>query len=110
LAVDVRVTGDPTSVPASVALSAYRIAQETLTNTLKHAGARLATIDIAIGEGRLDIRVADDGTDAPAEIRPGRGIAGMRERAAVHNGSVRFERDEGNRLVVVADLAWEPAK
>lgn len=108
LAVDVRVTGDPASVPTSVALAAYRIAQEALTNVLKHADARLATVDMTIGDGRLDIRVADDGPADPAEIQPGRGITGMKERVALHSGSLHIDRNDHKGVVVRADLAWEP--
>jgi signal transduction histidine kinase len=104
----VRVTGDPASVPTSVALAAYRIAQEALTNVLKHADARLATVDMTIGDGRLDIRVADDGPTDSAEIQPGRGITGMRERVALHSGSLHIDRNEHKGIVVRADLAWEP--
>ena len=108
LSVEMRVTGEPGSVPASVGLAAYRIAQEALTNILKHADASSATVDMAIGHGRLDIRVADDGQSARAPIRPGRGITGMKERAALHGGSFHVDRNDHEGVVIRADLSWEP--
>lgn len=108
LTVDLRVTGDPASVPTSVALAAYRIAQEALTNVLKHADARVATVDMTIEDGRLDIRVTDDGPADATRIQPGRGITGMRERVALHSGSLHIDRNDDTGIVVRADLAWEP--
>lgn len=108
LAVEVRVTGEPGSVPTSVGLAAYRIAQEALTNVLKHADARLATVDMSIGDGHLDIRVVDDGPSIPTAIRPGRGITGMKERAALHGGSFHIDRNDHKGVVIRADLNWEP--
>jgi signal transduction histidine kinase len=108
LAVEVRVTGEPGSVPTSVGLAAYRIAQEALTNVLKHADAGRATVDMAIGEGRLEVRISDDGPSAPTTIQPGRGITGMKERAALHGGSLHIDRNDHKGVMVRADLTWEP--
>ena len=69
----------------------YRIAQEALTNVLKHAGPAQAEVHLHYG-GQLEITVADDGRGAAAvltETAPpgaGRGITGMRERVAVLGG------------------------
>jgi signal transduction histidine kinase len=108
LRVGVDVSGDPVGVPASVALAAYRIVQEALTNTMKHAHAASASVNVGIADRRLDLRVADDGVGDPSALQPGRGIRGMNERAAMHGGSVSIARDGGG-LVVTATLAWEPA-
>jgi signal transduction histidine kinase len=109
LRVEVRVDGDPGDVPASVGLAAYRIVQEALTNTLKHAGAGSASVRLRIATGGLELRVADDGGGDPARLQPGRGIHGMNERAAMHGGRVAIDRDGDGRFVVSAHLAWEPA-
>jgi signal transduction histidine kinase len=109
LRVDVQVTGDPGDVPASVGLAAYRIVQEALTNTMKHAGAGSAGVRVGIGDGRLELRVSDDGHGDPARLHPGRGILGMSERAAMHGGQVSLDRDRQGRFTVSARLAWEPA-
>lgn len=106
LAVDLEVDGDPADVPASVGLSTYRIVQEALTNTLKHAGARSAAVSVVIGEGRLRLTVTDDGI-AGSTGEPGRGIAGMRERAELHGGSLRIDQSDRGSWVVSAELTWE---
>jgi signal transduction histidine kinase len=107
LRVDVEVAGDAADVPASVGLAAYRIVQEALTNTMKHASARAASVRVGIAARHLDLRVADDGDGDPSRLQPGRGIIGMTERAAVHGGRVGLDRDGDGGLVVTARLAWE---
>jgi signal transduction histidine kinase len=109
LRVEVEVAGDPGEVPASVGLAAYRIAQEALTNTMKHAGAGSASVRVQVAEGGLELRVSDDGHGDPNRLHPGRGILGMSERAAMHGGRVRLDRDREGRFTVSARLAWEPA-
>jgi signal transduction histidine kinase len=110
LRVDLQVSGDPGTVPASVGLAAYRIVQEALTNTMKHAGAGTASVHVGIAGRRLDLRVADDGHGDPSRLQPGRGVLGMNERAAMHGGRVSIDRDGEGRFVVAAQLAWEPAR
>jgi signal transduction histidine kinase len=109
LRVDVQVDGDPGEVPASVGLAAYRIVQEALTNTMRHARARSASVQVRIGQGGLDLKISDDGHGDPARLHPGRGILGMSERAAMHGGRVSLDRDRDGRFTVSARLAWEPA-
>jgi signal transduction histidine kinase len=108
LHVEVQVSGNAGGVPASVGLAAYRIVQEALTNTMRHAGAGSAAVRIDIADRRLELRVADDGDGDPTRLQPGRGILGMTERAAVHGGRVSIDRDGEGRFVVAAQLAWEP--
>jgi signal transduction histidine kinase len=109
LKVDVQVTGDAVEVPASVGLAAYRIVQEALTNTMKHAGAGSASVRVEVTGRRVHIQVADDGGGDPSALQPGRGILGMNERAAMHGGRVVLDRDGQGRFVVTAELGWEPA-
>jgi signal transduction histidine kinase len=91
VAVTVRTTGEPFGVPEDVGLALYRIAQEALTNVLKHAGPAHAEVHLHYGE-QLEITVADDGRGAAAvltgAVPPGasRGITGMRERVAMLGG------------------------
>ena len=61
LAVDLTVTGDPIALPAGAQLSAYRIVQEALTNTLKHADASHVAVDLLYSPGAVEVRVADNG-------------------------------------------------
>jgi two-component system, NarL family, sensor histidine kinase UhpB len=75
-----------------VELVAYRIAQESLTNALRHSGARLATVSLTADPGTLTLRVADDGRGMPAQLPAGTaGIAGMRERALLVGGRLSIE-------------------
>ncbi|HEX6681216.1 MAG TPA: histidine kinase [Candidatus Limnocylindrales bacterium] len=88
--VDVSGEGEPVELPASVQMAAYRIVQEALTNTIKHAGRRArATVRLAYREGHLDIAVRDYGGGAgpPAEDS-GNGLRGIEERVSLLGGEV----------------------
>ncbi|MFB7422848.1 MULTISPECIES: sensor histidine kinase [Streptomyces] len=88
---DVRyeTSGGLAGLPAPLAATAYRIAQEALTNTVRHARARTATVRIDRSGALLTVLVRDDGRGP--RTTPGRavghGLAGMRERAAAHGGT-----------------------
>lgn len=89
LAVTVTVDGTPAPLPAGIDLSSYRIIQEALTNTLRHARARAAEVTVRYRPDAVEIDVVDDGTTAVrAPDGPGFGIIGMRERAAVLGGTL----------------------
>lgn len=109
---DVAVTReDGSPLPAGVDLTAYRIIQEALTNTLRHAGARRADVTLRITGGALVVDVVDDGagTTAPASDGGGRGIAGMRERAATLGGMLEAgPLPDGGGFRVHARLPLEP--
>ncbi len=86
----VRLRIDPAArrVPRSLDVSAYRIVQEALTNTVKHAGARNVEVTVRCAAGRLAIEVSDDGRGAPAGYAPGRGLLGVAERVSMLGGRV----------------------
>lgn len=92
LAVTVEVSGTPAELPASVDLAAYRIVQEALTNTRRHAGATLATVLLTYEQDVLTVQVDDDGSGPPTHRPPGtpggNGLPGMRERATALGGSL----------------------
>ncbi|HEX6354912.1 sensor histidine kinase [Actinophytocola sp.] len=95
------VYGDPRPVPEGVALSAYRVVQEALTNVVKHAGARTADVRVRYLDSALEIEVTDDGRGhAGRPERGGFGLVGMRERVAVHGGELEAgpRRDAGYRV------------
>jgi signal transduction histidine kinase len=86
-----------------VELSAYRIIQEALTNTLKHAGpTATAAVTVRYGHGGVEVEVVDDGRGPPPG-RPasgGRGLVGMRERVSLFGGELRAgARPEGGFAV-----------
>jgi signal transduction histidine kinase len=101
---DVRLTvdGTPRKLPAAVDLSAFRVVQEALTNTLKHAHASVASVGVCYGTDAIDIVVIDDGAlgtdgdgagDAGEGDMPpgaGHGLVGMRERVALYGGALDF--------------------
>ena len=99
LPVDLAVEGTPFPLGAAVELTMYRIVQEALTNTLRHAAARHAAVSIIYDRPRIRIRVTDDGSARTAGAlradggHRGHGIDGMRERAALHGGTLRAGPD-----------------
>ena len=95
-------------LPAGVDLSAYRIVQEALTNTLRHAGAARAEVTVRALDGMLELEVVDDGRGAPGpSAGAGRGIAGMRERAAMLGGTLEAGPLPGGGFRVHARLPLE---
>jgi signal transduction histidine kinase len=100
--IDVRhgVYGEPRPVPEGVALSAYRVVQEALTNVVKHAGARTAEVRVRYLDTTLEVEVTDDGHGHTGADGGGFGLAGMRERVAVHGGELEAgpRRDAGYRV------------
>ena len=88
LAVAVSVEGAPRSLPTGVDLSAYRVVQEALTNTLRHAEATRADVSLRYRDDELDVEVRDDGGGNGERRRPGRGLIGMRERVTAFGGSL----------------------
>jgi signal transduction histidine kinase len=91
LMVEVGIEGERRQLPPTVDVSAYRIVQEALTNTLKHAQASRADVRLRYGPGELEVEVIDDGRGpaAASTQRPGGlGLIGMRERAALHGGNL----------------------
>jgi signal transduction histidine kinase len=108
LTVELTVEGSPRELPPSVDLSAYRIVQEALTNTLKHADASHATVLVRYGPGTLDVEVVDDGRGAAADgAERGHGIIGMRERAVLFGGELRAGPAPGRGFSVHARIPLE---
>jgi signal transduction histidine kinase len=94
LIVDLAFEGETEDVGAGVELSAYRVVQEALTNTLRHAFARRVWVFVRRRDGELEVEVLDDGAGPPAMPGAhGRGLAGMRERVTLFGG----EFDAGPR-------------
>jgi signal transduction histidine kinase len=92
LPVTVTVTGDKRDLPAVTDLSAFRIIQEALTNTLRHAGPATAAVTVDYGEQALRLEVTDTGhaPAGPAAGTVGHGLRGMRERAAAAGGTIEM--------------------
>jgi signal transduction histidine kinase len=101
LPVTLSVDGEAQALPASLDLTAYRIVQEALTNTLKHAGKTHAAVTVRYEADALAIEVVDDGRGVTAGIAGGgRGLAGMGERVATFRGELEAgPRAEGGFAV-----------
>lgn len=93
LSTRIDVVGPVGDVPASVGLSTYRIVQEALTNTLKHASAGSALATILVDADAVHVEIEDDGA-SDGDISPGRGLTGITERAELHGGTAAFERSD----------------
>ncbi|MFE7192148.1 sensor histidine kinase [Kitasatospora sp. NPDC057541] len=102
----VRTRIDPAArrVPRSLDVSAYRIVQEALTNTVKHAGARTVGVTVRCAAGRLTVEVCDDGRGVPAGYAPGRGLLGVAERVSVLGGRVEHGPGEPGGFRLRAEL------
>jgi len=93
------VLGEP------VDLSAYRIVQEALTNTLKHAGSAHAEVVVRYGASAVELEIADDGRGAPTNANgSGHGLIGMRERTALYGGLLDAGPRAGGGYAVHARL------
>jgi signal transduction histidine kinase len=103
LLVDVEVAGPP-ALPAAVEVAVYRVAQEALTNVVRHAGARQACVRIRVDGDELVLEVTDDGTGTPAPREGGVGLGSMRERAEELGGRLEVTGRPGAGTRVVARL------
>ena len=99
-------------VPPSVALAAYRIVQEALTNAQKHAGASRATVDLRLAPEAIDVVVRNErGTRAAGgNGGGGRGLAGMRERVRLFGGALDAAPQADGGFAVHARLPLEQAE
>jgi signal transduction histidine kinase len=88
LEVDLTTEGERRQLSLGIDLSAYRIVQEALTNTLKHAAARRAEVVVRYSEEELAIDVLDDGRGPTSNGDQGQGLIGMRERVALYDGNL----------------------
>jgi signal transduction histidine kinase len=99
----------PPSVPAAVEVACYRIAQEALTNVVRHSGADVATVCLRADDGGLLLEVTDDGSGTVLAREDGVGLSSMRERAEQIGGRVVIESRPGSGTSLRAWLPLEPA-
>ncbi|MFF0019260.1 sensor histidine kinase [Streptomyces sp. NPDC005496] len=120
LVVQVRAAGTPVGVavslppdplPPGVDLTAYRVVQEALTNTLKHAAGAEASVVIGYTDDRLEIEVVDTGgaQDRPPVDGNGRGLIGLRERLAVYGGDLTAGPTLAGGYRIKARVPWRTA-
>jgi signal transduction histidine kinase len=115
LTVRVEHAGTARALGAAVDLAAFRIVQEALTNTLRHAGAGEAVVRVEYGADGLDVSVRDDGRPAhgdrfraahEAPVSGGNGLHGMRQRAAALGGRCEAGPAPGRGFLVRAHLPY----
>jgi signal transduction histidine kinase len=107
LAVDLAVEGDPRPLPPTLDVSAYRIIQEALTNSLKHSGGATAAVRVRYLPTSLELEVLDDGragSRRTADGVGGQGLIGMRERASLHGGRLSVGPRPGGGFAVRASF------
>jgi signal transduction histidine kinase len=108
MTVSVAVSPPPGPLPPGVELTAYRVVQEGLTNTIKHASGAAASVTIGHDGDRLEIEVTDTGGEPGAGTRTGdgRGLIGLRERLAVYGGTLEAGPRIGGGYRIRARVPW----
>jgi signal transduction histidine kinase len=108
LPVELSVAGQARPLPPGIELAAYRVLQEALTNTLKHASGASATATVDYQTDKLRVEITDTGgiPDESAGMGNGRGLDGLRERLAVYGGTLTAGRriTGGYRIEAVIPL------
>ena len=109
LDVELVVEGDARELAPGLDVSAYRIVQEALTNTLRHSRSRRARVLLRWEPSTLYIEVADDGIGPPSEPSgTGHGLVGVRERVALFGGALVTGRSEWGGYLLAATLRISP--
>ena len=96
--------GEAVPLPPGLDLTAYRLVQEALTNTLKHAHATRAVVRVSYREDSLLLSVRDNGRGPSGAAEPGNGLLGMRERVEVYGGELVAGAAEGGGYELRAEL------
>jgi signal transduction histidine kinase len=112
MAVSVTRSPPPGPLPAGMDLAAYRVVQEALTNTIKHAAGAAVSVAIECAGDWLEIEVTDTGGARKARKalpRSGRGLIGLRERLAVYGGTLDAGPLPGGGYRIRARLPWTSA-
>jgi signal transduction histidine kinase len=108
IAVHLDSNGSLDALPPGLDLSAYRIVQESLTNVVKHSGARHAEVHVRCKGGEVEVTVQDDGHGVPGEQHgSGHGLIGMRERVNLYGGRLEVGARDGGGFRVYASLPYE---
>ena len=112
LSISFKIEGEEMPLRPGVDFSAYRIVQEALTNTLKHAGPVSADVTIRYMSDAVDLEIKDNGNTPLSESsqeNKGRGLIGMRERVSLHGGEFQAGRLPEGGFIIKAKLplsAW----
>jgi signal transduction histidine kinase len=110
LPVQLQLEGDPLPLPRAIDLSAYRIVQEALTNTLKHAHASQADVTVRYAPHHVELEVRDDGEGITSNGGPGHGLVGIRERVKIYGGQVTAGPATDGGFLLTARLPVETSR
>ena len=108
LEIDARLDGHLPALTREEELVIYRVAQEALTNVVRHAGASRTALTLERGPDRLTLRVADDGRGFDGSAERNGGIRGMHERAALIHADLRIGRREGGGTEIILNVPLTP--
>ncbi len=109
LTVETRTIGEPRRLPPGQQLCTYRIAQEALTNVLKHAEKACAELVLEYGEEALVLRVGNSASEETPPPNPaGQGLIGMRERARMYGGSIEMGPAGSGGFAIELTLPYLP--
>lgn len=109
VAVELKLGDGLTALSPGVDLAAYRIAQEALTNSVRHAPGKQIDVSALARAGRIELQILtrDANAETGEKSEPGHGVVGMRERATLYGGSLSAGFVEGEGYVVAAELPAE---
>jgi two-component system, NarL family, sensor histidine kinase UhpB len=101
-----RLEGPLPELPAEIELAIYRIAQEALTNAMRHSNASEITVSLVRANGGLVLTVRDNGDGLPEQMIDGGGLSGMRERAMLIGADLDIGSAVGARVEATLRLGW----
>lgn len=105
---DIRYKGeDLPGLPNEIAISLYRVLQESLTNILKHADAKKVLVDLKYSHGKVLLIVRDDGQGLQADNHKGTGLLGLEERLRLLGGDLKVDSLPGKGLKLQAVVPWK---
>jgi signal transduction histidine kinase len=108
LPVAYEVAGPARELPPGVDVALFRLAQEALTNVLRHAHAGRARIVLRYDDAAVELSVEDDGRGGSSEPAGGHGLIGMRERVALYGGTLSAGPRAGGGFAVHARIPLTP--
>ena len=104
ISIEYRVLGEPSALSEAEELCLYRVAQEALTNVVKHSEGAVGSVELAFAPGSVTLTVEDTGRQIANQAGPGHGLAGMRERLSLFGGTLLAEARGSDGFVVEARL------
>ena len=93
-------------LPNEIAISLYRVVQESLTNTLKYANADKVQIKLKYLKGRIQLSVRDNGSGMKDTNMKGTGLLGLQERMNLLGGELKIESPSGGGVHLIASVPW----